>query len=229
MLDLTDSDNNITSLLGYVDSKVVIFMDSALSELANTIFLELKENYIKSLIEILPSGIIMKQIFNEDVKFGNLIYDKPPRILILPSSEISSLKQWELLLAVANFVKIKMFIATELDDICKAKRIAIVNPEYSVFSINFIKSYKCHGELVLVKNDGEVIKELKKGNVDAGVTWFHSAKANGLKGYELNKTFTIQIGLFKGADKTLINAFEILRNSHAIREYAEKIGMVWLG
>jgi ABC-type molybdate transport system substrate-binding protein len=226
MIDLTSSSNNTEDLWGNMDSNLTIFFDNSLREFLPKLIKIFDDNYIHSFIESFPSEILFRQIFNEKIKIGNLIVSKPPNIVVLPSNHMQALKEWSVLLFKQNYAKLKMAMATEKEDICEPVSIAVPNPQYFTIGSIFMDIYpircKKENKMIISNEMNQIYYMLKKGEVDAGIMWEHQAKLNNFKYVKMNRTLNLEIGVFKGADKNVMKAYEIM-NSDEFRKYLTEI------
>ncbi|AWR95573.1 hypothetical protein [Acidianus brierleyi] len=229
MIDLTSSSNNLEDIWGNIDANLTIFFDNSLKEFLPKLVKIFDDNYISYFIESFPSEILFKQIFNEKIKIGNLIINKSPKIVVLPTNQMKALKEWDLLLLKRSYAKLRMSMATEKEDICKPNSIAVPNPQYFTIGSIFIDIYqiRCKNENKIITTNElkEIYYLLKERKVEAGIMWEHQAKLNGFKYMDMNKTITLEIGVFKGADKNTLNAYEIM-NSIEFRRALDSVEII---
>ncbi len=219
MIEVFSDFDKIEDLWGNINSKIVIFMDSSLVCFVPDLLKILDSQYVSPFIETFPSTLLLKQMFNEKIKIGNLILDKYPKIIILPSNEMKTLKDWDIILLKENYAKLRMFLANDNgEDICN-KKIGVPNPEYSILGRLFVSLYqtKCKSDSKLIFSDlyhREIPKMLRDGIVDLGVLWEHEAKNNGFKGNPLNRTINLEIAVIKGADNTYLDIYKIMTSDY---------------
>jgi len=218
MIDLTSDWNRVEDLFGEVGSKLVIFFDTYFCNFAEKYLSLLGESYIKAFMECLPSGVLLRQIFNEKVKVGNLVLDRSPLIVSLPSQEMRGFRDWEILLTRRAYVRTNSVLVTpEGIDACKARKIALPNPGLSFLGRSALgsltkrcgdsESREVHPVLL---HHREIPVLLKEGRVEGGVMWEHEAKLNGFNYMVLERNVVMEVALLKGADKVAMNAFELL-------------------
>lgn len=235
VIELSSEFNKVEDLWGSIDSKIVIYMDPSLAFLVPEFMKILDSKHLLTpFIETLPSTLLLKQIFNEKIKIGNLILDKPPKIVILPSGEMKALKEWDILLLQENYAKLSMFVAAEVkDELCKFDKLAVPNPEFSYLGRVFMSIYtaKCKPTEVIFSNlyHREIPAMVKQGLAKAGVLWEHEAKINGLNGFSLNKTVNLEIGVMKGCEGICLEEAKILTSDEFKNGILAKFGIEYVG
>ncbi|EZQ02112.1 MULTISPECIES: hypothetical protein [Acidianus] len=207
MIDLSQ-DYQINELWGEISSENVIFFDASLNVAMNEIDSVLKRNFLKYFAEVFPSGILIRQIFNDKVRLGKLILDKPPKVVILPSNDMKALKEWDIVFAVKPLCKLKPSLIYIKKN--EWKTLGIPDPNFSPLGkigLDYGKEYELRKYILYNK---DIPSAIKRREIDIGVMWAHEGKEYGFEVSELNKSITLEIGLIKGFGKFSERAFEII-------------------
>lgn len=212
MINLTSRYNSLEDLWGELDSNLTIFLDDAFRTFAETLSELLTKNYISFLMETLPPGVMFLQLFNEKVRFGNLVLNRSPKLIVLPVNYMKTLREWDVLLTSKRLAKLKVFVGNQ-GDICK-QIVGVPNPKYYNLGSTFMESYRVsckeEGKIITLDDRRNLLQLLKEGKIEAGVMWEHEARIHEITGKATNRTVTIEAGLFKGADKMAMKAFSLI-------------------
>ncbi|BDB98791.1 hypothetical protein [Saccharolobus caldissimus] len=216
MIDVTNNYDTLEDLIGDING-VKIFMNYNFWHRAKRIHDMLTDQLIKSLILLFPSEVIIRHIFGDKVKIGNLILDLPPNIVIVPYYVIKTLKEWDLLLHNEKIAEDGV-VVVNVNNICDSAE--YVYPAYDYIARVFEQHYLANcGIDKLEKLKYSSIRTKLREGIDAAskgkpsVMYKSEAEYLKLSYVELKAKVDFYIGLFKNSSKQTINAYEILRKS----------------
>lgn len=217
MIDLTNTHNLIEDIVGEIDG-IKLFLNYNFWTKSIEVYDFLNKQFIKSLILTLPSEVIIRIIFNDKIKIGNLILDFSPQIILTPFYVIKTLKEWDLLLHSEKIYEDEIVIVN-VKDICDTTE--YVYPMYDyiarVFEQHYLANCGANGLEKLKENSirtklREGIDMIRSGK--AGVLYKSEAQYLNLEYKNIRGSkIDFYIGLMKNSSKNAINAYEILRNN----------------
>ncbi|ADB86250.1 hypothetical protein [Saccharolobus islandicus] len=163
----------------------------------------------KYLIENLPSEVILSQVFNGKIKFGNLIISiVKPSVVIAPYYVIKTLKEWDLIVHSEKVVN-EQLIVTITNNLCEEKVIGI-NP-YDISSKLIQKKLitECGTDHVV----DFVYTKVRFRNMSIPLVLYKSeAEKLGYKKHlNLNLSIDFYVSLFKNATNVEVEAYEKIR------------------
>ncbi|MEM4086604.1 MAG: hypothetical protein QXR34_09650 [Saccharolobus sp.] len=217
MIDLTNTHNLIEDIVGEIDG-IKLFLNYNFWTKSIKVYDFLNKQFIKSLILTLPSEVIIRVIFNDKIKIGNLILDFSPQIILTPFYVIKTLKEWDLLLHSEKIYEDEIVIVN-VKDICETTE--YVYPMYDyiarVFEQHYLGNCGTDGLEKLKENsirtklrEGvDMIRSGKPGVLYKSEAQYLNLEYKNIKGSKID----FYIGLMKNSSKNAINAYEILRNN----------------
>jgi len=160
----------------------------------------------KFLIEDIPSEVILTQIFNGKIKFGNLtISISKPSVVISPYYVTKTLKEWDLIIHNEKIFS-DSIVLTNTENICEEKEIGI--NIYDISSKLFQKKLiaECG-----VDHKVNFIQHKIRGPTKVSVMYKSEAEKKGYKYLNLNITVDFYISLFKNASNVEVEVYEKMR------------------